>query len=161
MRISMIAAMSENRVIGVNNKLPWHLPADLHYFKKLTTGHPIIMGRKTFASIGRPLPNRVNIILTQDPHFAAPGCIVTHALNAAITAAGSADEVFIIGGATLYQQFLASAHRIYLTVIKSQFSGDAFFPELGDDWHEVSKEEHVPDHNNPYPYAFVILDRNK
>lgn len=160
--ISAIAAMSENRVIGNNNQLPWHLPADFKHFKALTTGHPIIMGRKTFASIGKPLPNRTNIIITRDKNFHAAECIVVNSLDAAIEAAQkeNTDEVFIIGGAEIYKQSLPLLNRLYLTIIHREFAGDTFFPELDPKiWHEAERVTHDPDEKNQYNYSFVRLER--
>src|SRR5262245_46555747 len=130
-RISAIVAMSENRVIGANNQLPWHLPADLAHFKAITTGHAIVMGRKTFESIGRPLPNRLNIILTRDPHYSANGCRVASSFPEALAIAGAdVPEIFIIGGAEIYQQLLPHIDRLYITLIQHAFNGDTYFPEL-------------------------------
>ncbi len=129
--ISLIAAMGKNRVIGVGGTLPWKLPADMKRFRWLTAHHPIIMGRKTFESIGKPLPNRTNIVVTRQPEFSALGCIITPSLEAAIekaVAAPGADEIFIIGGGEIYKQAMNIAGRIYLTVIEKEFEGDAYFP---------------------------------
>lgn len=146
MIISMIAAMSENRVIGKDNKLPWHIPDDLKHFKNTTLGKPVIMGRKTFESMGsKPLPNRLNIVLTQDKHFQAVGCIVVHSIDQALEAAKSAPEVMIIGGQKIYQQFLPLAARLYLSIVHRTVEGDTFFPELNEaDWelsHEIPGDE--------------------
>lgn len=160
--LSAIVAMSENRVIGDDNHLPWHLPADLKHFKTLTTGHPILMGRKTYESIGRPLPNRTNIIMTRNPSFQAPGCIVVTSIGDAIKHAATigSQEIFIIGGAEIYLQLLSSIQRIYLTVIHEQFDGDAFFPELAQtEWEEHDAITHHADENNEYDYTFSILER--
>lgn len=157
--LSAIVAMSENRVIGINNQLPWRLPADLNHFKTITTGHPIIMGRKTYESIGRPLPNRTNIILTRDHQFNATGCLVAHSLADAIQHANDSEEIFIIGGAEIYKQCLVDVSRIYLTIVHNQFEGDAYFPALGDEWREVSRETHEADEKNGYGYSFVRLER--
>lgn len=158
--LSAIAAMSENRVIGIENQLPWHLPADLKHFKTLTTGHPILMGRKTYESIGRPLPNRTNIIITRNADFTAPGCVVVTSIEDAITRAAeeNAQEIFIIGGAEVYKQLLPHVQRIYLTIVHEQFAGDAFFPELDlKEWKEVERETHAADENNAYSYSFITL----
>jgi dihydrofolate reductase len=159
--LSAIAAMTENRVIGKDNKMPWHLPADLKHFKTLTSGHPIIMGRKTFESIGRPLPNRTNIILTRDSNFAADNCIVVTSPEAAITLGKECDqeEVFIIGGAEIYQQLMPAIQRIYLTIIHHEFAGDAFFPELSQEWHETSRERHRADESNEFDYTFLTVEK--
>jgi len=155
--IALVVAMAENRVIGKNNQLIWHLPADLKFFKNLTTGHPIIMGRKTYESIGKPLPNRTNIVITRQPDFKAEGCLVAHSLNEALMMAQQLDsEIFVIGGAEIYRQAMFLADTIYLTKVHHQFEGDTFFPEIDSIlWKEVSREKHEPDEKNSYPYSFV------
>lgn len=142
----MIAAMSENRVIGKDNKLPWHFPDELKYFKKITTGKPIIMGRKTFESMGsRPLPNRLNIVLTKDKtftldNFTQEQCRVAYSLEEALQSAGSCEEVMIIGGAKIYEQFLSKASRLYLTIVHTNIEGDAFFPIIDNtEWQLVDE----------------------
>jgi dihydrofolate reductase len=163
-RLSMVVAMSQNRVIGKNNQLPWHLPADLKHFKHLTMGHPIIMGRKTYESIGKPLPGRDNIILTRDASFEAPGCIVVTSINEALESADLEDlkEIFIIGGTQIYQALLPRVERIYLTLVHHHFDGDAFFPELDKKiWLEKICVNHLADEANPYPYSFLIYERIK
>lgn len=159
--LSAIAAMANNRVIGRANQLPWHLPADLKHFKALTLGHPIIMGRNTYLSIGRPLPQRTNIILTRNPAFSAPGCVIATNLDSALRIATPLDnEVFIIGGADIYRQLLPHVQRLYLTIIEQAFEGDAFFPDIDlREWHEIANEYHAPDTDNPYPYRFIQLER--
>ena len=158
MIISLIAAMGKNRVIGKNNSIPWKLPADMKRFKELTTGKPVIMGRKTFESIGRPLPNRKNIILTHEKNYKAEGCIVVHSTLNALKAAEGNEEVMIIGGEQIFKEFLAMANRMYLTVIDEDFEGDAYFPEYNQkEWREVKREEHK---NEKYKYSFVDLERN-
>lgn len=160
--LSAIAAMSENRVIGIDNQLPWHLPADLKHFKTLTTGHPILMGRKTYESIGRPLPNRTNIIITRNADFTAPGCVVVTSIDHAMTHAAkeNVQEIFIIGGAEVYKQLLPHVQCIYLTIVHEQFEGDAFFPELDvKEWKETARETHAADENNEYSYSFITLSR--
>ena len=151
--------MAENRVIGKENKLIWHLPADLKFFKNLTTGHPIIMGRKTFESIGKPLPNRTNIIITRQADFTAEGCLVAHSLTEALMMAQQLDsDIFVIGGAEIYKQAMFLADTIYLTEVHHTFEGDTFFPEIDSIlWQETSREEHKADEKNPYDYAFVTL----
>lgn len=156
--ISLIVATGENRVIGLNNKMPWHLPADLKYFKKITTGHAVVMGRKTFLSIGRPLPNRTNVILTRDKHFKAEGCQVIHSIEEVLELSKQ-ENLFIIGGAEVYQQFLAHADKVYLTYIHKSFEGDTFFPELDDKWKLTSTEKHIPDEKNQYEYEFKIFEK--
>jgi len=160
--ISAIVAMSENHVIGDNNQLPWFLPADLRHFKGITTGNPILMGRKTYASIGRPLPNRTNIIITRNPSFNAPGCIVVTTIHAAIQRAllDGNNEIFIIGGAEVYAQLMPHIERIYLTIVHQTFEGDAYFPELDrTEWKECENITHRPDEENVYPYSFLRLER--
>lgn len=160
MRVSLVVAMAENRVIGRDNALPWHLPADLRFFKNLTLGKPIIMGRKTYESIGRPLPGRQNIVLTRDDNFKAPGCDICSSLEQAMLAAGDAGEVMIIGGAALYDAVLDTADRIYLTEVHSDIQGDTWFPELDPShWTEISRERHFADERNSMDYSFVTLDR--
>ncbi len=152
--------MSRNRVIGKGNALPWHLPADLKYFKRITLGKPIIMGRKTFESIGRPLPGRVNIIVTHELAYRADGCTVVHSIDEAISIAQAHEEVMVIGGAKLFEQVLPRAERIYLTEIDEEFAGDIFFPELDRRvWREIQRAAHAPDEQNPYAYSFVVLER--
>lgn len=160
--ISAILAMDENRVIGKDNKLPWHLPADLKHFKEITTGNPILMGRKTYESIGKPLPERTNIIITRDVNYAVAGCIVVTSLDHALqTAAAEGNkEIFIIGGAEVYKQLLPRINRIYLTLIHHTFQGDTYFPELNPkEWMEIEKVTHQPDEKNPFSYSFIQLDR--
>lgn len=157
MQLNAIVAMSENRVIGYQNRLPWHLPADLRHFKQITMGKPILMGRKTYESIGRPLPGRENIILTRQQDFKAAGCVVVHDIQEAFH---QRDELFLIGGADLFQQLLPKVQQIYLTVIHRDFEGDAFFPELiAAEWNEVENKNHPPDADNPYAYTFKVLIR--
>lgn len=159
-RLSLIAAVAQNRVIGVHNTLPWHLPADLKHFRRLTSGHPILMGRRNYESIGRPLPERDNIVITRQPDYRAPGCRVVHSLEAALAAASGAPEIFVIGGAELYAQTLARADRLYLTWVHAEIAGDTFFPEFDlHDWHENARERHEADERHAHPYSFVVLDR--
>jgi len=160
MKISIVVAMAANRVIGNNNQLPWHLPADLKHFKQTTMGKPILMGRKTWESIGRALPGRTNIVITRDENYAAPGCVVVHSIEAAMQAAQQQDEVMVIGGAEFYRQVLPRADTIYLTRIHQDFEGDAFFPELDETgWQEVARVDCDADDRNPYAYSFIRLDR--
>lgn len=161
-KISAIAAMSENRVIGHNNQLPWYLPADLKRLKALTTGHPILMGRKTYESIGRPLPNRTNIVITRNNTLKAPGCIVVTSMEEAISHAASnqQENIFIFGGANVYQQCMPYISRIYLTIVHQQFEGDAHFPELDmSEWQEIESIKYAPDHENVFAYTFAVLER--
>ena len=137
--ISIVVAASKNGVIGVDGDLPWRLPDDLRYFKQLTTGKPVVMGRKTYESIGRPLPNRHNIIISRNPAFEAAGCDVAASPEAAIELAGDAEEIMVIGGGTIYEQFVDRANRIYLTRVHTHIDGDAFFATPDPDhWREVS-----------------------
>lgn len=162
MKISIIAAMGYNRVIGKENRMPWHMPADLRRFRSLTIGKPVIMGRNTYESIGRPLPKRSNIVVTRARDYQAPGCTVVQSLDDALACAGEAEEVMIIGGARLYEQFLPRADRLYLTLVEAKIDGDTFFPEYTRaDWEETFREPHDADAANPYPYTFIVLDRRK
>ncbi|KAA0876220.1 dihydrofolate reductase [Nitrincola tapanii] len=166
MRLSIIVAQANNRVIGVGNKLPWYLPEDLRYFKRVTQGKPIIMGRKTFESIGRPLPGRTNIVITRNPDFQAAGVVCVNSLQAAIERAeqqlliDAGDEALVIGGAEIYAQALAQADRLYLTQVDAEIEGDAWFPEFSkQEWIEVGRQEFAAIEPNPYPYRFMIYER--
>ncbi len=164
MRLSILVAMAKNRVIGRNNTLPWHLPADLKHFKSLTMGHPMIMGRKTYESIGKPLPGRINIIVTKQSNFQAPGTAIVNSIEEALERSKASSitnrECFIIGGAELYQQTLKLCHRLYITEIQSDFEGDTFFPEFNpDDWRESARERHQDNDKGGLVYHFVILGR--
>lgn len=158
--ISIIVAMSENRVIGKDNKLIWHLPADLKRFKQLTMGHHVIMGRKTFESIGRVLPGRTFIIVTRQKDFQFPGCLVADSIEKAIELCKNDAESFIIGGAQIYNQALPLADKIYLTQIHQSFEGDVFFPEINkEEWNITLQENHKADEKNLYAYSFVDYER--
>jgi dihydrofolate reductase len=158
--VSIIAAMDRNRLIGNKNRLPWHLPADLAHFKHVTMGKPIIMGRKTFESIGRPLPGRTNIVLTRSADFHAEGVMAANTLQQALDYAASADEVMIIGGSAVYELALPRADRLYMTYIEGSFDGDAWFPDLdSEQWHIISSEEHSADAKNTCAYRFVTYER--
>lgn len=160
--ISLIAAMAENRVIGRDNRLPWHLPADLQHFKKLTLGKPIIMGRKTWESLPGLLPERNHIVLSRNRRYQAEGAILVQDLERAVKAAGDVTEIFIVGGATIYKQALVSADRIYLTLIHAQIEGDAFFPTLDEgQWRLAIREDHPPNGKNPLPYSFLNYERRR
>lgn len=160
MRVSLIAAMAENRVIGRNNQLPWRLSADLKHFRKVTTGKPVIMGRNTHDSIGRPLPDRVNIVITGDTQYQADGCVVVHAIDAALVAAGNVEEVMIMGGAQLYVQTLERADRLYLTLVHAEIDGDVLFPDIDwGQWQAISAEHFKADENNEFDYSFCVFDR--
>lgn len=165
MKLSLIVAMSRNGVIGIDNQLPWHLPEDLKYFKSVTMGKPIIMGRKTYDSIGRPLPGRTNIVITRDPSWQAEGVSVAQTLEAALSLgqvacnAAGADEIMVIGGEQIYRMTLPTADRLYLTQVDAEVEGDAFFPDIDlDQWQQVS--ERAPELTDTHPYRFVILDRS-
>ncbi len=158
----MIVAMARNGVIGANGQLPWHLPADLKRFKALTMGHPVLMGRKTHESIGRPLPGRTNIILTSDRSYRAAGCLVEHTISDALDRAAGASELFVIGGARLYEAFLATAERIYLTLIDCEFQGDVRFPTLDlTEWRCAERDERPSLMDVPFAYSFVVLERSQ
>ena len=156
---SLIVAISQNRVIGRDNALPWHLPDDLKYFRRVTKGNPVVMGRKTYESIGRPLPLRQNIVVSRDPTYRAEGCEVVHSLQAALEVAQLDKEVFIIGGAELYRQSLGLVDRVYLTEVHAELEGDTFFPELGPEWKEISREHHPADADHPFAFDWVVLER--
>ena len=158
--ISIIVAAAENSVIGSGGDLPWRLSDDLRRFKAVTMGKPIIMGRKTFESIGRPLPGRQNIVITRQGGFEAPGCDVVGSKEAALAAAGDAGEVMIIGGSQVYKLFLPDAGRIYLTHGHAELEGDAHFPGVStEDWQLVADETHRADERNEYDYSFRIYER--
>jgi dihydrofolate reductase len=158
--ISGVVAIAENRVMGKNNQLPWHLPADLRHFKNVTMGKPILMGRKTYESIGKPLPGRCNVIITSDETYHAPGCVVATCIDNAFAAVSDSEEICIIGGAGLFQQTLPQIQCLYLTIIHHPFDGDTFFPELDwSEWKEIQREDHQPDDSNRYAYSFLTLLR--
>jgi dihydrofolate reductase len=166
MRLAMIVAQSANRVIGNGNRLPWHLPEDLKYFKRVTLGKPIIMGRKTFESIGRPLPGRCNIVITRDEQWHAEGVVVVRTPEAAIEQAAAqalvdgVDEALVIGGAEIYRQLLPQVERLYLTQVHAEVDGDACFPVLEpSDWRELAREDYAASGCNPYDYSFIVLAR--
>ncbi|MBI3155086.1 MAG: dihydrofolate reductase [Burkholderiales bacterium] len=158
-RLSLIAALAANGIIGAGNALPWRLPEDLKRFKALTLGHPVIMGRKTFESIGRPLPGRRNLIVTRSAGYAAPGCETAGSLEAALAACrGTTDEVFVIGGAQLYAQALPLAQRLYLTEIAAEFPGDAHFPAFDKAaWRESARERHRAEAG--WEFDFAVYER--
>jgi len=160
--ISLIVAMDKNKVIGVNNQLPWHLPADLKYFKKVTTGHPIVMGRKTRDSIGRNLPNRENVIITRNPDYQCEDCTVLHSIDEFYewSNAHAEDEIFIIGGAELFSETIKKTDRLYITKIDAEFEGDTFFPALDwQEWQVVSEQKGIVDEKNIYPHTFFVYER--
>jgi dihydrofolate reductase len=160
MSISFIFAMDRNRAIGVNNKLPWHLPGDLKFFKNVTMGHPILMGRKTYESIGKPLPGRRNVILTQNTAYQAEGCEVIHSVDEAIEAFRD-QELFVIGGAEIFKLFASHVNRMYITYIEDEFEADTFMSDLDlSNWTLVSSEQGERNEKNPYEYYFRIYERN-
>lgn len=160
MEITLIAAMADGRVIGKDNAMPWHLPADLRHFKALTLGKPVVMGRLTFDSIGRPLPGRHNIVISRDPQLQIAGVTVVASPEQAVQAAGDAAELMIVGGAQIYRQFLPRATRLELTLIDLLVDGDAHFPAYDDgSWQLVSSETRPADADNPHPCRFVRLER--
>jgi dihydrofolate reductase len=159
-RICLIVALAANRVIGRNNALPWRLPADLKRFKALTMGHPVLMGRKTHESIGRPLPGRRNLVITRNRDYRAAGCEVVHSLADAIAACGGAQEIFVIGGAELYREALPRAQRLEFTEIRAEFEGDATFPEFSmARWRETAREIHDHEAGVPFRYDFARYER--
>ncbi len=160
MVISLIAAIDRRRVIGLGNAMPWHLPADLKHFRALTIGKPVVMGRRTYQSLGKPLGGRDNIVLSRDPEFSAAGAVVAGSVEAAIRAAGDVAELMVIGGATVYAAFLERADKMYLTEIDASVEGDTFFPEFdGRQWRRRDELFNQPDANNPLPFTFVTLLR--
>ena len=162
MILSLLLAADENNVIGKDNQLPWRLPNDLKYFKNLTWGMPVLMGRKTFESLGKPLPGRKNIIITRNQNWKNEAVTVVHSTKEAINVAQESDvkEIFIIGGAEIFNSVFAEADRIYLTRIHHRFEGDAYFPELNtDEWHLVSQKYCAVDEKNAYPHTFQVWER--
>ena len=160
MKLALIVATDKRGLIGKDNDLPWHLSADLQYFRKVTMGKPIIMGRNTHESIGRPLPGRQNIIVTKNSNYKAEGCTVVSSIDDALSAALNAEEVMVMGGASLYTQLLPQADTLYLTLVDAELEGDTWFPEWhSDDWQQISREDHFADDKNEYPYSFIIYER--
>ena len=158
--LSLIVAMDENRLIGRNNDLPWRLPADLAFFKRTTMGKPIIMGSKTFVSIGRPLPGRRNIVISRDPGFKAEGCDLVDGVQPALALCSDVEEAMLIGGASLYQQTLPLATQLYVTRIHHSFEGDTWFPAIDTSvWQQSTREDHDADLDNPYAYSFIKFIR--
>ncbi|PWJ62094.1 MULTISPECIES: dihydrofolate reductase [unclassified Fibrobacter] len=162
MRISAIVAVSENNVIGRDGHLPWRLSADLKRFKAITTGHSIILGRKNYDDIGRPLPNRTNYVLTRNTSFEAPGCVVCNSLDAAIRACETAGETecFIIGGAAIYGEAMPLVKKMYVTRVLAQIQGDVFFPDWGEGWRKVDEENFPADEKNEFPTVFQVWERD-
>ena len=158
--LSIIVAMARNRVIGANGAIPWHLPDELKWFKSLTMGHHIIMGRKTWDSIGRPLPGRTSVVVTRQRGYSAPGAVVAHSLDDAIKACGADSEIFVIGGAELIERSLPFAGRLYLTTVETEIPGDTLMPEVDfADWRGVSSAHHAADARHPYSFRCVTYER--
>lgn len=164
MDVSIIVAASENGVIGRNGQIPWRLPSEQALFKKITMGHPMIMGRKTHEAIGRALPGRTNIVVTSQPDYSAEGCSVVNSIDDALELAKKArgsDEIFIIGGSEIYNQVMPKVSKIYLTRVHTKVDGDTFFKLNESQWQQISKEEYKADVENPYDYDFLVLERKK
>lgn len=162
MKISCIVAAAHNNVIGHHNDIPWHLPADLKYFKKTTLNHHIIMGRNCFESIGKPLPKRTNIVLTRDPFYIASNCLIAHSIEEALTLAheNGEEEAFIIGGGKIYEQSKDLWDTLYYTEVDLNVEGDVFFPEMNpEEWKLISEEPHLPDEKNHFAYNFKKYER--
>jgi len=160
-RLSIIVAMASNRTIGINNTLPWRIPEDLKHFKALTMGHHMIMGRKTFDSIGKPLPGRTTVVVTRNREWKIDGCIIAHSLEEALAACSGDEEIFIVGGAELYAQALPLVNKLYITEIKQDVEGDAHFPEFNcADWQKISHEKRRQETPQPLEYHFVTYRRN-
>jgi dihydrofolate reductase len=159
--ISFIVAMDTKSAIGKNNELPWHLPADLAFFKKVTMGNPIVMGRKTFESIGKALPGRENVVVTRDRHYKAEDCTIIHSVDKiSEIESNSNEEVFVIGGAEIFKETFPIADRLYITLIEEEFDGDTFFPPFNhEEWELKSREKGPKDDKNPYDYYFLTYDR--
>jgi dihydrofolate reductase len=159
MSISFILAMDLQQAIGLGNDLPWRLPADLAYFRKTTSDHTILMGRKTYESIGKPLPNRTNVIITKNKDFTAEGCIIVHSVEEAV-AHFAGEEVFVIGGAEVFKLFMPVVDRLYITLIEHEFEADTYFPDFDiDDWQLLSSEEGITDEKNPYAFSFLVYEK--
>ncbi|USE37060.1 dihydrofolate reductase [Endozoicomonas sp. SCSIO W0465] len=172
MKLALIAAVADNNVIGINNKMPWYLPRDLRYFKAVTMGKPVIMGRKTFDSLSKPLPGRTNIVITRDKDWQHDGVNVVHSLNDAIALAEALimaeapaltngnEEIMIIGGEQIYRQAIDRADRLYLTRVCQRFDGDAFFPDISrQEWQEISREDVKSEDDQPLTHSYLVLDK--
>ena len=160
MLLSIIVAFDKNQLIGSNNNLPWHLPADLKHFKSITMGHHMIMGRKTFESIGKPLPGRVSVVVTRNKDYVMEGCHVVYSIEDAIKFCENEEEVFIIGGAEIFEYTMPLAAKLYVTQIHHEFEGDTWFPEIwGNEWELISKQLHPADDKNEYAYSFLSYRR--
>ncbi len=159
-RVSVIAALAKNRVIGIENRLPWRLPEDLAHFKALTLGHPVLMGRKTFESLGRPLPGRTNIVITRNPDYCRDGCVVAGSIPDALALCRDVGEIFFIGGAELYAQAIPLADRLYLTEVDIEVEGDAWFPDFERAaFRETARAAHIGEKGDPLRFDFVVYDR--
>lgn len=154
--IALIACMDRNRLIGRGNQIPWHLPNDLKFFKQTTMGHTVVMGRKTFESIGKPLPGRHNIVLTRDRNYRAEGVEIVHSLEEVLE---REEDMFILGGAHIYEQFMPYADKLYITRIDAEFEGDAYFPEIDTSWQLIESQPGITDEQNPYSYTFNTYQR--
>ncbi|MEX3072108.1 type 3 dihydrofolate reductase [Vibrio alginolyticus] len=159
MIISMIAAMADNRIIGKDNQMPWHLPADFVWFKRCTMGKPVVMGRKTYESIGRPLPGRQNIVISRDEALRIEGVTTVTSIEQALEAAGDVEEVMIIGGGAIYAACLPMAHKLYVTHIEAEIDGDTQFPDWGSDFKETYSETYHADEKNAYNMRFTVLEK--
>jgi dihydrofolate reductase len=160
--LSVMVAMAQNRVIGHQGKIPWHLPNELQLFKRTTLGHPILMGRKTWESIGRPLPGRTSILITRQAHYVAPGALVTHSLEEALNKTDPQFERFVIGGGELYREALPLADRLYLTTVNAEPEGDTFLPSWPlEAWKKIKEECFSPDERHPYAYRFEVYERKR
>lgn len=159
MIISMIAAMAKDRIIGKDNDMPWHLPADFAWFKRCTMGKPVVMGRKTYESIGRPLPGRQNIVISRDVALEIEGVTTVTSVDEALSAAGEVEEVMIIGGGSIYQACLPRADKLYVTYIDADLDGDTQFPDWGSDYKECYSESFIADEKNAYDMRFVVLEK--
>jgi dihydrofolate reductase len=157
--VTLIVAVADSGAIGRDNALPWHLPEDLKRFKRLTMGKPMIMGRKTFESIGRPLPGRLNIVVTRDTNYRREGVIVVHSVEAALAAAGGADEVMVIGGADLFRLFMPVARRVHLTRVHGDIEGDVHWPALDNTWRKADAEDYPADQRHSHPMTFEVWEK--
>jgi dihydrofolate reductase len=159
--LAIIVAVDENNAIGKDNTLLWHITEDLKYFKSITSGHPVIMGRKTFESVGKALAGRTNIVISRNPQFAATGCTIVPSLEDAVTVAAQIDEMqFVIGGASIYREAILIADTIYLTVVHNKYDADTFFPEISEtEWKEIKRVDFERGENFNYPFSFLKLKR--
>lgn len=159
MIISMIAAMADNRIIGKDNQMPWHLPADFAWFKRCTMGKPVVMGRKTYESIGRPLPGRLNIVISRDASLSIEGVTTVTSIEQALEVAGEVEEVMIIGGGAIYAACLPMANKLYITHIEAEIEGDTQFPDWGNEFKETYSEAYLADEKNAYNMRFTVLEK--